>query len=463
MKSDPTFIGTANITALPVITSAPAATFIAGTGGTFQVTATGAPATFTFRLSGPGLPAGVTIASATGLLTVAPSVPAGSYTFDISASNGINPDAVQSFTLTVNDPPVYTITASPSPAFGSQRTPYTPPPAQTVTITNTGTGIVALTQPAAVRYDIGTLSATSLNAGETATFTIRPKAGLSAGVHNETITITGTGGASANVVATFTVTPGDPPLKDSPEWLQAKALIESVTFTLTQQQAPDAHTARFALANLINELLAVGMRNASSGDTIPSVIASSLTLRHFDKLSASQSSVTATGSPTASSVQRRKGAPLQTDADSGEQSVRSSTAAFVVSPYDIVMFSFTPANAGTASSPTGVHGKFEFRVTPPSTATSAYSSGTITASPVSNDVIAGMTRNPLRAWTHNGILYVSGLQPGTSWSIYNLSGTRIYTGTVTADVVETHGRVSLPERGIYIVTDGNNSLKIINR
>ena len=92
---------------------------------------------------------------------------------------------------------------------------------------------------------------------------------------------------------------------------------------------------------------------------------------------------------------RRKGAPLQSgtrnaglgDAGLGDPSVRSSASGFVISPYDIVIFSFTPANSGTDANPAGIHGKFEFRVTPPDTRTSAYSSGTITASPVSNDVI----------------------------------------------------------------------------
>ena len=199
-----------------------------------------------------------------------------------------------------------------------------------------------------------------------------------------------------------------------------------------------------------------------------------MTVRHFDistslndrKLSASQSSLTA--------------------------AVRSSAAGFVISPYDIVIFSFTPANSGTDAIPAGVHGKFEFRVTPPDTRTSAYSSGTITASPVANDIstslndristslndristslndrISTSLNDRLRAWVQNGILYVDGLAPGTTWRVYTLTGTLIYTGNVEARLItplpgymSSSGRVSLPGRGIYIiVSEGKNSVKVV--
>ena len=147
----------------------------------------------------------------------------------------------------------------------------------------------------------------------------------------------------------------------------------------------------------------------------------------------------------------RKGTPLQT---------RSSASGFVISPYDIVIFSFTPANSGTDANPAGIHGKFEFRVTPPDTRTSAYSSGTITASPVSNDVIVG---NPLTAYTLNGILYVSGLKAGEKWSVYNILGTLIYTGIFPSNGGAGVVEIPLPNSGIYIITNGKNTLKIMNR
>lgn len=74
--------------------------------------------------------------------------------------------------------------------FGNVSENYdTAPKAQTVTITNTGNFAVELTQPSAVNYNISTLSNNVLNPGETATFTIQPKAGLGAGNYDEQITV----------------------------------------------------------------------------------------------------------------------------------------------------------------------------------------------------------------------------------------------------------------------------------
>jgi hypothetical protein len=87
-------------TAAPHITSASSVSVAEGEGGTFQVNATGMPAV-SYSLN--GAPAGVTINSATGLLTIADTTAAGVHTFIIAASNGITPDATQEFTLTVTE------------------------------------------------------------------------------------------------------------------------------------------------------------------------------------------------------------------------------------------------------------------------------------------------------------------------------------------------------------------------
>jgi len=109
------------------------------------------------------------------------------------------------FNVEITDVPVPgTISATILATFGSQERPYTPVE-QTVTVINTGTGAVTLTQPTARNYDISQLSATDLAPMETATFTVSPKANLSAGTYNETITINGTGYSRATVNARFSV------------------------------------------------------------------------------------------------------------------------------------------------------------------------------------------------------------------------------------------------------------------
>jgi len=71
------------------------------------------------------------------------------------------------------------------------------------------------------------------------------------------------------------------------------------------------------------------------------------------------------------------------------------------------------------------------------------------------------------AWTQNGILYVDGLTPGTTWRVYSLTGALIYTGTATADKFPSIGgagvvTITLPGRGIYIITNGSSTVKIVN-
>ena len=150
-------------------------------------------------------------AGQTRTLTIRPNagLAAGTYnpTITISGSNGVSATVSASFTVTV--PVDYKISASPSPiSFGSLQSPYTQPAAQTVTVTNTGTGSVTLNAlPTVANWTLtpGANWTTAMAAGQTRTFTIRPNAGLAAGTYNPTITISGSNGASATVRASFTV------------------------------------------------------------------------------------------------------------------------------------------------------------------------------------------------------------------------------------------------------------------
>ena len=95
----------------PTITSADTATFTAGTHGTFTVTTSpGLPPSVALSVSTgsgqSGLPQGVGFTDngdGTGTLAGTPSTQ-GTFTFTISASNGIAPAATQDFTLTVRAP-----------------------------------------------------------------------------------------------------------------------------------------------------------------------------------------------------------------------------------------------------------------------------------------------------------------------------------------------------------------------
>ncbi|MCL2068134.1 MAG: leucine-rich repeat protein, partial [Treponema sp.] len=163
-----------------------------------------------FTMSG-GLPTDGTLLNAGGTLDIATYNVSGlsdatTYYFIVVVEDEAgNRAAYTEKSETTNSALTYTISATTLTSFGSLPTPYTQPTAQTVTVTNTSTGSVTLNQPTATDYVIGTLSVATIAAGETATFTVRPKAGLAVGNHNETINITGSNDAETSVDAEFTV------------------------------------------------------------------------------------------------------------------------------------------------------------------------------------------------------------------------------------------------------------------
>ena len=62
----------------------------------------------------------------------------------------------------------------------------------------------------------------------------------------------------------------------------------------------------------------------------------------------------------------------------------------------------------------------------------------------------------ISAWTQNGTLYITGLQPGLPLCIYTVSGQLVYQVVAQSSTMN----IPLPTRGVYIVTDGKNTLKI---
>jgi hypothetical protein len=130
----------------PAFTSANSAAFQLGVAGTFTVRATGAPAP---TLSETGtLPGGVTFTSATGALAGTPTA-TGTFPLQFTAGNGVLPDAIQNFTLTVNSgPPSQTMLTFTDPACTSFALTGMPP-AQTLTCVGAGGGGVPVCAPTA--------------------------------------------------------------------------------------------------------------------------------------------------------------------------------------------------------------------------------------------------------------------------------------------------------------------------
>ena len=168
----------------PSITSAASSTFTVGTAGSFTVMATGYPAP-TYSESGT-LPAGVTLTSA-GMLSGTPAAgTGGTYPITITASNGVSSNAMQSFTLTVDQAPVITSAASTTFAVGTAgsftatASGYPPP-----TFSETGT------LPSGITLSSGGVLSGTPAAGTDGTYPI---------------TITAQNGVSPSAMQTFTLT-----------------------------------------------------------------------------------------------------------------------------------------------------------------------------------------------------------------------------------------------------------------
>ena len=116
----------------PAITSADHAAFTIGSAGTFTVTTSGIPTVSSIGETG-SLPDGVTFvdnSNGTATLSGTPTAgSAGTYPLTLTASNGIAPDAAQSFTLTVSQAPAIT---------SADNTAFTVGSAGTFTVTTTG-------------------------------------------------------------------------------------------------------------------------------------------------------------------------------------------------------------------------------------------------------------------------------------------------------------------------------------
>ena len=162
--------------------------------------------------SGEGAPADITsgtiytLTSDTNIITLT-NLTAGAKDIYIVAKDAAGN---QSATLKIEIPtyvePVYSISADTELDFGSVYTGYAQPAAQTVTITNNGNQPLTLTQPASTSsFEVGTLSTTELAAGEKATFTVQPKAGLAVGTYSEYIAVSGSEDATVTITASFTV------------------------------------------------------------------------------------------------------------------------------------------------------------------------------------------------------------------------------------------------------------------
>ena len=229
---------TLTINQAPAFTSADATTFTNGTSGqTFTVTTTGTPTPSITESTGSGqtgLPSGVTFTDngdGTGTLACTGTCPVtgGTYTFTLTASNGVSPDATQSFTLTINQAPAITSGASTTFTNGTsgQTYPVTTSGFPTPSITeSTGSGQTGL--PSGVTF--------TDNGDGTGTLACTGTCPVTGGTY--TFTLTASNGVSPDATQSFTLTVNQAPAITSGDSTTFLNGTSGQTFTVTTTGTP---------------------------------------------------------------------------------------------------------------------------------------------------------------------------------------------------------------------------------
>jgi hypothetical protein len=288
---------TLTVSQAPAITSANNTTFVVGTAGTFTVTATGSP-TPTITEAGT-LPTGVTFSG--GVLSGTPTQ-SGSFAISFTASNGVTPNATQSFTLIVDQAPAITSASSTTFATGTSNT---------FTVTATGFPTPTITEvgtlPTGVSFSGSTLSGTPTQSGTfpitfhanngigtqaTQSFTLTVSQAPAITSANNTTFVVGTAG-------TFTVTATGSP---TPTITEAGTLPTGVTFSGGKLSGTPTQSGSFPITFYANN--GVGTQASQSFtltvDQAPAI--TSANTASFALGAASSFTVTTTGFPIPTSI-----------------------------------------------------------------------------------------------------------------------------------------------------------------
>jgi hypothetical protein len=204
----------------PAITSVNNVTFLVGTFGTFTVKTTPPVPSATVSYTGT-LPAGISfVPNGDGTATISGTAGVGSegdYPIDITASNGTLPDAMQTFTITVQDaPPVPEAPAITSVATGS----FMVGTAGTFTITATGTPTPSFTLTGAQPSWLSFVD----NTDGTATLSGTPDADSNL---SYSFTITARNGVSPNATQDFTLTVQQTPANTTLVNISTRLLVQT--------------------------------------------------------------------------------------------------------------------------------------------------------------------------------------------------------------------------------------------
>ncbi|MEO9261548.1 MAG: putative Ig domain-containing protein, partial [Jatrophihabitantaceae bacterium] len=219
-----TVTATITVDEAPVITSANTAHFNIGQAGSFTVTSTGYP---TAALTESGsLPSGLTFTDngdGTATLAGTPTGGGGTFPLNLTANNGISPNATQTLTVTVGQPPAFTSAATATFTTGA---------AGSFTVTTSGIPTVSsITESGSLPSGLTFTD----NGNGTATLAGTPAAG-SGGSYP--VTLTATNGVAPNASQALTIKVNQAPAITSNPSDQTVQPGTSVTFSASASGAP---------------------------------------------------------------------------------------------------------------------------------------------------------------------------------------------------------------------------------
>ncbi len=241
---------TLTVNEAPTIVSPASDTMTVGISAPFTLAVSGWPASYTFSESG-ALPSGVTLDTAAGVLSGTPATTTGgTYALSFTATNGVNPDGSQDFTLTVNEAPAFTSSpVSASWAIGS---------GSSLTVEASGfpapTFSESMTLPSGVSFDTvsGVLSGTP--------------AGGSGGIY--ALSFTATNGISPDATQSGTLTVLSPPAFTSSAYGSfVNGETKSVTVVVSGSPAPTLATSG-TLPTGLSFNTATGVLSGTPADTV---------------------------------------------------------------------------------------------------------------------------------------------------------------------------------------------------
>lgn len=436
---------------IPTITNLSSTTFTTGTAGTFTFTTTGSP---TPSLTETGaLPAGVTfkdLGNGTATLAGDPGATAGGlYTLTIDAGNGNLPDAIQVFTLTVDQPAA--VTSVNHATFGTGIL-------SNFLVTTSGfpaaTGLTVTGAPADL----------TKAAGPNGTFTLsETPISSDIGTYNITLTpINGIGGAVAQMFTLIVTAATAPEFVSPPTSATFTAGTAATPVTFTTTGIPQAHLSESSTPALPSNITFVDNGNgtatlsgtptvpeggvyhltitAANGVSPPATLDFTLTINQgivftsaagttFTSGTAGSDVITTSGFPTATLTE--VGAPAGVtfvDNGNGTGTLSSTTAAVVGGVYTLTI---TAANSASSSA-TQV---FTLTIDQAPAFTSA-----------SNAIFAGGLSLPFTITTSNSefpapAITESGPLPGGLTLTDNGNGTATISGTPASNT-----------QGVYIFT-----------